>query len=73
MKKKLKLDGKALRLAHQYEVAWHELYAALPNWKKLDIIDRPDGRCSSELAHDSVLLAEKRQEIEEVQPSGHNI
>lgn len=73
MKKKIKLDGKVLRLAHRYEKAWHELYLVLPDWKKRDIIERPEGRCSSELAHEAALLAEDREEMPEIIPSGHNI
>ena len=46
------------KMALKYEVAWHKLYYDLSRWKQKDIIDDPDGRVASELAHEAALLAE---------------
>lgn len=52
----------SIRMAQRYEKAWHELYYALPKWKQRSIIEEPDGRCATELAHETAKIAENIKE-----------
>ena len=48
----------SIKMAQQYEAAWHKLYYDLPRWKQESIIADPHGRIADDLAHDSAIMAE---------------
>jgi len=49
-------------LAQKYEAAWHKLFYEAPRYIQRAIIEEPDGRHASELAHDAARLAETTNE-----------
>ena len=56
--KKLKLNKETLRIAQQYEKAWHELYYKKEKWLQTEIANNPHGKHSDTLAHDVAKLVE---------------
>ena len=46
-----KLSKEQLLLAQRYEKAWHKFYYELPRWKQKEVVEDPNGRSSTELAH----------------------
>lgn len=52
----------SIKTAQRYEAAWHKLFYALPRYKQEAIIEEPNGRWASELAHETVILAETTTE-----------
>lgn len=50
--KKLKLNKETLRIAQQYEKAWHELYYKKNKYTQTQISQNPDGTHSTEFAHE---------------------
>ena len=48
----------SIKMAQQYEAAWHKLYYELPRYKQEAIIADPHGRFADDLDHESARLAE---------------
>jgi hypothetical protein len=48
-----------LKIAHEYEKAWHKLFFALPRWKQDAIVIEPHGRHADELAHEVAITVER--------------
>ena len=52
-------DTTASSMSALYEKAWTKLYDKKPKGIQKDIIENPNGRCGTDLAHETAKLAEK--------------
>jgi hypothetical protein len=64
-KKKPKLTKEQLLLAQRYEKAWHKFYYELPRWKQKEVVEAPDGRSATELAHTVRVYVDTNEDLKD--------
>ena len=63
--KKKRVTKAQKELAYRYKCAWNHLFESLPHWKKVIMIDDPQGtdRVNKEFTHEVAKLAESNRSI----------
>ena len=63
--RKPKLTKEQMELAQRYEKAWHKFYYQLPRWKQEEVINDPEGRSSTELAHTVRVYVDTNEDLKD--------